>query len=244
MFLAITIIITVTAFWEYSRLTIPKADKVGMALGMFLGGFLIVFIYWRGLYILPWFLVVAIFLFFLYSLVSYKDVSSTIINVGIWLLGFLYIPFLLSFMVLVRELEYGKWWLFFLFAVIWGNDTFAYYIGGWFGKHKLSPIISPKKTVEGALGGLVGGGGVALLFHYLVFDGASVLGLVIFAIFLSVIGQIGDLFESLLKRSVGAKDSGFIIPGHGGILDRIDSIIFSLPLLYYYLRWQEGLWLW
>jgi phosphatidate cytidylyltransferase len=222
----------------------PGTDKAGMVLGIFLGGCLIVFIYWRGLYILPWFLVVSIFLFLLYSLVSHKDVSSSIINVGIWVFGFLYIPFLLSYLVLVRELEDGQWWLFFLFAVIWGNDTFAYYIGGLFGKHKLSPIISPKKTVEGALGGLFGGSGAALLFHYLVFNGISVLSLIILAIFLSIIGQIGDLFESLIKRSVGAKDSGFIIPGHGGILDRIDSVIFSLPILYYYLRWQEGLWLW
>ena len=126
-------------------------------------------------------------------------------------------------------------WIFFLLAVTFANDTGAFYIGKIFGKHKLYESVSPNKTWEGAVGGLVSGVIVGLLFLF-VFRyhpvNPTVIGLIVA---LCIAGQIGDLSESMLKRDRGAKDSGKILPGHGGILDRIDSILFSVPILYLFL---------
>jgi phosphatidate cytidylyltransferase len=125
----------------------------------------------------------------------------------------------------------GHRWLLTALAIVWAADSGAYFAGRHFGKHKLSPRISPNKTVEGLVGGLVAGIATGLAFGWLA--GASVaqlpaLALVAFATVLFSV--VGDLFESLLKRHVGAKDSGTLIPGHGGILDRIDGVLAALPV--------------
>ncbi|MEK7829277.1 MAG: phosphatidate cytidylyltransferase, partial [Deltaproteobacteria bacterium] len=129
----------------------------------------------------------------------------------------------------------GRFWLLFIVCIIAANDTFAYYVGKGFGKHKLSPGISPKKTVEGALGGLIGGVAVALIFNKFFLTHISPKEISMLAVSIGILGQLSDLFESLIKRSAGVKDSGGILPGHGGMLDRIDSLIFPSPFLYYYL---------
>lgn len=121
-----------------------------------------------------------------------------------------------------------------VFILIWSSDTFAYLVGRWLGKHKLAPSISPKKTVEGFVGGVVCTIGIALvLSHFFPFMGIweyAGLGLIC-----SLFGTLGDLFESRIKRSLGVKDSGSILPGHGGILDRFDSLLFAGPAYYAYL---------
>jgi phosphatidate cytidylyltransferase len=124
----------------------------------------------------------------------------------------------------------------FLFAVIWCTDSFAYFTGIFLGRHRLAPHISPKKTVEGAVGGLFGGIGGAVLIGEIFLD-FSLSDLVILGLLLSAIGQLGDLIESLLKRNYGVKDSGNFLPGHGGLLDRFDSVLLSGPFLYYYLKY-------
>ena len=129
-----------------------------------------------------------------------------------------------------------------LSAVIGGNDILAYYTGRSIGRHKLSRVVSPKKTIEGAIGGLVGGIVVAVVFRYALFSDRGVVELAVLALLLGLVGQAGDLFESMIKRSAGVKDSGFIVPGHGGILDRIDSLLFCLPLLYCYIMLHGCLW--
>ncbi|HVR82298.1 MAG TPA: phosphatidate cytidylyltransferase [Luteimonas sp.] len=126
---------------------------------------------------------------------------------------------------------HGNRWLFVALMIVWSADSGAYFAGRHFGKHKLSPRISPNKTVEGLLGGLVAGVAVALAFAPLA--GATLMQLPAVALvaFVAVsFSVVGDLFESLLKRHVGAKDSGGLIPGHGGILDRIDGVIAALPV--------------
>ena len=131
--------------------------------------------------------------------------------------------------------QVGVYLIFFLLAVVWLGDTGAYTFGKLFGKHKLIPSISPGKTVEGSIGGLLSGmlGGIVVKLLWL--DG--VLGwmhFIILAIILGVVGQIGDLSESLLKRNAGVKDAGNLIPGHGGFFDRCDSLVLAAPVLYYY----------
>ena len=155
-------------------------------------------------------------------------------EVAFALLAFLYIPFLLMHLVQLRQTHFGIQWLFVIMLIVMSNDSTAYYFGSAFGKHRLYPLISPKKSIEGAVGGLVGSLVGALLAKFIFFPQLTFSDAVVTALVVGMFGQAGDLFESLLKRSFGVKDSGTIIPGHGGVLDRLDSILFAAPITYYY----------
>lgn len=126
--------------------------------------------------------------------------------------------------------------LLFLFGLLWLGDTAAMFVGKAFGKHKLAPTVSPNKTVEGFVGGIVGAIVVAVILGFWRLDLIPMWQLVIIAILCSVFGQLGDLVESMWKRSLGIKDSSAIIPGHGGVLDRFDSLLFAAPVMYHALR--------
>ena len=128
----------------------------------------------------------------------------------------------------------GAWRVTLLLAIVMTSDTFAYFAGSAFGKHKLAPLVSPGKTVEGLAGGLVGGIVAALIVRQLGLPSVSVAAAVALGIVVSAFGVTGDLVESLLKRWSGVKDSGRLFPGHGGMLDRLDSLLFGAPVLYYY----------
>jgi phosphatidate cytidylyltransferase len=151
----------------------------------------------------------------------------------LYLLGVLYISLFLSYLIVLYNGPSGRESIFFVLIVLWCNDSGAYAFGRMLGRRKLSPLVSPNKTVEGAAGGAVCGLVAALalkivLVTALSFTQAAALGLVI-----SLAGQAGDLCESALKRHFGCKDSGNMLPGHGGMLDRIDSLLFAAPLAYY-----------
>ena len=155
-----------------------------------------------------------------------------------WLmLGLWYLPLLLSHVISLRLLEQGRAWIFLTLLAIMGCDTLAYFIGSRFGRRKLYPAISPKKTVEGALGGLVGAILGVLLIGSSMLPQLGWLDIIFLGLLLGTAGQLGDLFESFLKRACQVKDSGSIIPGHGGILDRLDSLLFAFPLAYYLARY-------
>jgi len=151
---------------------------------------------------------------------------------GFNLLAVFYTTFLLSYIYLLRQLPSGMEWTFLAFLLVWAADTGAYLIGRQFGRHLLAPQVSPKKTVEGSLGGLVFSILTAYLF-WKIGGGTSWIPYIVLGVVIGIAGQVGDLFESALKRSAGVKDSGKLIPGHGGVLDRFDSLIFALPLVYY-----------
>ncbi|AQS59353.1 phosphatidate cytidylyltransferase [Desulforamulus ferrireducens] len=136
------------------------------------------------------------------------------------------------FFYLTRGLENGFVWLLLLLTATWASDTFAYFVGRAFGKHKLAPLLSPKKTVEGAIGGVLGAALTALVFVQLV-PGLPLWPVVLLGALIGLAALLGDLVESALKRQAGVKDSGNIIPGHGGMLDRFDSLLFTAPLVYY-----------
>jgi len=172
----------------------------------------------------------------LISLFQFKTDQTVLEMVIKQLQGIIYIPVLLSFLILIREGSSGMIWVFVLLAVIFAGDTGAYYVGSYLGRHKLSPAISPGKTIEGSIGGLaanlvVGGLGKTFFLSGLPW-GLSLL----FFLSVGIAGQVGDLFESELKRSSGIKDSGGILPGHGGILDRIDALLFAAPVAYIFIR--------
>lgn len=157
------------------------------------------------------------------------------------LLGLLYVGFPLSTVVSTRSLPGGEWLVLFLAVVTWASDTGAYYAGTLWGKRPLLPSISPKKTVEGVLGGLVLAVGVALLAQQWFASQLSLADSLILGVLLTSMGLLGDLFESVIKRRTGVKDSGGILPGHGGMLDRLDSLLFTAPTFYYYVAYIRGL---
>jgi phosphatidate cytidylyltransferase len=149
--------------------------------------------------------------------------------------GILYVGWLLSFLVSLR-LDAGRNWVFFALFTTFGSDTIAFFVGRALGRHRLAPSISPNKTWEGAIGGVFGAIIVSLLFTLptplnlpLSYGQAILLGLLV-----SVFGQFGDLVESLLKRNMGVKESGSMVPGHGGFLDRTDSVVFAGVVVYLY----------
>ena len=164
-----------------------------------------------------------------------RKAQDSTVNASITLLGILYIGWMFSYLILIREMSPHGGYLFFLMISIWACDTFAYLIGTYFGKVKLSPFISPKKTVEGAVTGFVVS--IVAAFIFSKFTGMNTVHAVILGTIIGLVGQISDLVESLIKRDAGVKDSSNIVPGHGGVLDRMDSFILTAPIMYYYLSW-------
>lgn len=147
------------------------------------------------------------------------------------LFGVIYVAVMLSYIFKTRNLEGGAWLVGLIFLSSWGSDTCAYCVGMLFGKHKMAPVLSPKKSVEGAVGGVVG----AILLG-IIYAAATKGGMVEYAIICGVgalISMVGDLAASAIKRNQGIKDYGKLIPGHGGILDRFDSVIFTAPIIYF-----------
>jgi phosphatidate cytidylyltransferase len=148
-------------------------------------------------------------------------------------LGALYIGVGLGHFLLIRNLAEGDLFVFFVILVTWAADTAAYYIGKTMGRRPLAPRLSPKKTVEGFVGGLLCAVLVAGLSHFWFFSFLTLVECVIIGVLLACLGLLGDLAESFFKRSSGVKDSGTLIPGHGGLLDRLDSLLFTGPAFYY-----------
>lgn len=157
-------------------------------------------------------------------------------DAAISLLGTVYITVFFLHVLFVRQLEFGKILIWVLFIPAWATDTFAYFCGRAFGKHKLCPSVSPKKTVEGAIGGVVGCVLCVVLYVYIISKTcamqANLINAAVLALIASVFSQFGDLAASCIKREYGVKDYGNLIPGHGGILDRFDSAILIAPLIY------------
>ncbi len=167
------------------------------------------------------------------------DVSRTM---GLTLLSLFYLTIGFATMLLIPQITSdvggsGGGWLVYLFATLWIADTAAYFFGWKFGNAKLSPAISPNKTVVGFIGGLGGAILAAGIFNFIFLKQVGFLNLIAPGLIIAFFGQLGDLAESIFKREMGVKDSSNIIPGHGGILDRFDSLVFAAPLLYLYLKW-------
>jgi phosphatidate cytidylyltransferase len=155
--------------------------------------------------------------------------------------GVCYVGFTLSTVASTRLLPDGERFVLFLALVTWAGDTGAYYAGTLWGKHLLAPSVSPKKTVEGAVGGVALAVGAALSAHAWFVPRLSLSDTLVLGLFLAGSGLLGDLWESAIKRRVGVKDSGSILPGHGGMLDRLDSLLFTAPTFYYYVTWIRGI---
>lgn len=175
----------------------------------------------------------------LFRLLAFPSLSrEDLFRLSLLVLGWIYVPYLLSFALLIGRLEDGRAWIFLIMAIIIASDAGAYYCGRRFGRHKLYERISPKKTIEGSVGGLFASLALSVVFGVLFIGSLPLWKLLILSGILSLIGQVGDLMESMLKRICGKKDSSQILPGHGGILDRLDSLLFVFPAAWVFLMWM------
>ncbi|HEA46940.1 MAG TPA: phosphatidate cytidylyltransferase [bacterium] len=201
---------------------------------------------WRGnIYYLNTFLTASVLLLLTMQLFG-KRPLETITNLSYTILGLIYVGWLFSHQLLLRNVLFGREYILLLFWITWSGDIGAYAFGTILGKHKLIPRVSPRKSVEGAVGGLFLSLTSALLAYFLLEEspflgkwlsspGLSLLHYLILGLILGIVGQFGDLCESLLKRGAQIKDAGGIIPGHGGLLDVMDSLLFTSPVMYYYI---------
>ncbi len=176
-------------------------------------------------------LVMFVWIYFLFRI---GDQATVAARASLSVTGVLWAGALLASTASLRLLPGGSAWLYLACVIAWGSDTGGYFAGRFFGKHKLYPAVSPKKTWEGSIGGVVVATAGSFALNHFFGPGIDPLHLAILAPVGTVLGQIGDLAESLLKRSTGVKDSGRIMPGHGGLFDRIDALIFVGPLLLAY----------
>jgi phosphatidate cytidylyltransferase len=176
-------------------------------------------------------LVVVLMVAFTDTLLFEDRIENAPRRIGLALLGTVYPGLLISELVLLRQLERGAWWIILAITVTWMNDTCAYFVGRAFGKHKLYQRISPSKTWEGAFGGALGSIAGALVVQHFWIPQLPFWGAMLIGAGAAVLGPIGDLSESMLKRSFGVKDSGHLLPGHGGMLDRIDALLFNAPFV-------------
>lgn len=167
------------------------------------------------------------------ALIVPDPVETAALRSGYLLGGPVYIGSL-GHILLLHKLPHGGAWVLLCMFLAWLSDTGAYFAGVFFGKTKLYPKLSPKKTVEGAIGGLAGGTAGALAVSHFLLPELATLDAIVLALVAGALGQAGDLFESLLKRSTGVKDSGALLPGHGGVLDRVDALVFTSMVTWLY----------
>jgi phosphatidate cytidylyltransferase len=162
-----------------------------------------------------------------------RSPESSLLDIATVVTGIVYIPCLLGYQLYLRE--NGSGWIIFLYGCVWASDSLAYYIGKGIGRRKLYEEISPNKTIAGAVGSITGGmaGAVILKITLVSYIAVSLIQAAVLGIIIGMVTIIGDLAESMFKRDAGVKDSSSIVPGHGGILDKIDSVLFAGPVLYW-----------
>jgi len=235
LFWLVVTCIAILGLYEYYKMTIgiPMGARLVQTIAFTIAPVLVAVFQRPELFMETLF--VSLIGFILISLKYHKRFGHILLYLGFSSFGALYIGLCLAHMVLIRYLPQGASWLLVLTAVTAGGDTGAYYIGTNFGRRKLCPEISPGKTVEGAIGGILAGSVLAVAVGMLLLPDFSPLVIFVAALILSLVSIIGDLAESVIKRSAGVKDSGTLLFGHGGVLDRIDGMLITAPVLYYFL---------
>jgi len=212
-----------------------------IALAMPIGSFFVGAEY-RMLYLLLLFVILFAYLIYIMAMAVFSKGKITVAKIGVAYLSISYVVASFASLSSIRYLDAGMYNLMLVFFISWGCDTSAYFFGTFLGKHKLIPEVSPKKSVEGAIGGIIGAIGLSLGFGALadyVFEiQTNYIAIAVVACVLAVVSQIGDLIASLIKREYGVKDYGKLMPGHGGVMDRFDSVLaVATPLLVVCMVW-------
>lgn len=229
-------ICAVGCVYEYTRLTLEKVGApkhIRFSFFVFAVLMLVAFGFFAdaALHVLT--LISVVFLAMSLSiLTSQRDLDQVWQIQSLAVMGFVYVGIFPAMTIRLLQLEQGNFWLFGLLAIVFSGDTFAYFFGRALGKHKLLEAASPKKTVEGALGGLLGSGLAGFMLGHFFLTSIPIASMVALAVLTGAFAQAGDLFESVIKRMAEVKDSGRIMPGHGGFLDRLDGVLFGAPILY------------
>lgn len=244
-FFLFTFILTILGNYEFYHITENVGNRPYITIGLILSVILSIGIYIFGIDFFSFILPLSVIIILITSfLIKFEDRNA--IDSFITLAGLYYFP-LINLGVLIHKMESGKFLLLLIFLGTWAYDTFAYLIGSKFGKVKLAPQISPLKTVEGLVGGFIGvfvailliGGLLNFILNgtwgYDIFNLPLNL-LLIYGLFISIFAQLGDLSESYIKRKFFIKDSGSIFPGHGGVLDRCDSLLFTIIMSYWFFK--------
>ncbi len=238
LFTCIVMVASVVGLWEYFRIAFlghdPPVSRTVYAWGYVFGILIIAAVYFQFFLVITLLLAIHLMGMGFLAVLRFNKSPDAPVVAAKQVLGITYIPLLLAFIVLIYNGPQGPIWVFFLFWVIGWGDTGALYVGTLAGRHKLSPTVSPKKTIEGAVGGLLASLISAWVLKLLFLTGISFADCSLFALTAGIFGQIGDLFESLFKRSSGVKDSSNLLPGHGGLLDRIDGLLFAAPVAYFF----------
>jgi len=235
LFTLMVLITIILGLLEFNTLALPQSGKIERLIGLGLGLILSIFFAHGEPESFPPFLVLTLLILSVLYMVTSENLSSVISNLGMTFFGIFYVGFLLSHIILIRSQTDGRVWVLFLIITVWAGDIIALFSGTLFGKHKLYPKISPNKTYEGLLGAIAGSVIIGLLFAFFFLPYFNKGICILVTIGMGILGQLGDFTESMLKRSAQVKDSGSLFPGHGGVLDRIDSFLFSTPFLCYLL---------
>ncbi len=245
---SVILILAIIGFYEFFHNMVknrfPKYKDltfIGVIFGALISFMLLFFPESKYLSVIPTFLFLGSSLYFLFY---FKSMKTVIERMGYLLIGVLYVSFTLPYIGLIVDYPVlginGKYLLALIFTITWGNDTFAYTFGRLFGKHKLYEKMSPNKTIEGSIGGILGGIGLAILIKTFLLTNISYIDIILVSILAGALGQMGDLVESMFKRFFEIKDSGVFLPGHGGVLDRFDSVMFNAPFIYFYFLLTNG----
>ncbi len=242
-FLALVDIVIFIGLWEFYGMMEAKGIRPYKAIGILSGLALSWYVYFHNGVYANLLLTVGLLAIMTLELTR-RDGRDAIYQISTTVLGVFYVAFLASHLVLLRELplnvglDYsrGSSFVFLAFVVTWACDTGAYVVGTSWGKHPLLPRVSAKKTVEGSVGGLVFAVAGAILAKYTFAQYLGIWQAIVLGLAAGCIGQIGDLVESMIKRDADVKDTSGLIPGHGGVLDRFDGLLFTTPLMYYYLK--------
>src|SRR5262245_20454215 len=233
LFNGFIVAVVAVALYEYFQMALPT-DPVGRTFGVASGILVAGGMVWGHPEAWGAALSLAVVGGLVLPLLCSADLPAEVQRLGLILLGVLYVGFFTPHFVLLRASGEGWRWVLLTVAGAMGSDTGGYFAGRAFGRNKLAPAISPSKTVEGMLGAVAAAMLVAALCRLIFFRTLGPQEALVLGGLISVLAQLGDLCESALKRAFGAKDSGWIIPGHGGILDRLDSLLFPVVFVYYY----------
>lgn len=235
-FYTLVYLASLAALMEFYKITAPELPR-SLQICIHTLALMVFYLFYKG----NLFLVLGVFPFFaffpaLFFMLTFgRSTNGVPGDLGSVVMGPVYITFPLALLLWIDRAPSGNLWILFMLAVVFASDTGAFYFGKLFGSHKMYKAVSPGKTWEGAAGGLVSSVIASFVFSRLVHLNHSDLSIVILAVCLSLAEQCGDLAESMLKRSHGVKDSGGILPGHGGMLDRIDGLLFAVPIIYGFL---------